>query len=349
MIQIAREVRGITQSELAEKLKVSQTRVSKMEDGFHSFTQDDIARLSSALRFKPSFFYRKDVRREAFNGLYRKRKSLPVKFLTQFNTKIVLRTADIDILTKNVETEAAELPKCDPDDFRGGPKEIAGHIRQFFKLPPGPIKNLIDVVEDFGIIVVRFDFGTTKIDGLSMQTRDGRLIIFLNSLMPSSRQVFTLIHELAHLVMHRNDYPRSIEEMDKQSDEFAAEFATPDRDIRADFKACGYLTLDSILRLKLKWNISMAVIVRRARDLGFIDAARYTSLQVMMSQKGYRKNEPHEQYIRLGNPSLESEMIDHRMKESGYTDEDISDLVGIEVNDFRAEFQRHNSPFQVVK
>src|SRR5690606_3899464 len=58
MLELAREVRGLTQSDLAEKLGITQGKISKVLDGLQTFPDELIPRLEIVLHFPRSFFFR---------------------------------------------------------------------------------------------------------------------------------------------------------------------------------------------------------------------------------------------------------------------------------------------------
>jgi Zn-dependent peptidase ImmA (M78 family)/transcriptional regulator with XRE-family HTH domain len=347
MILLARQSRGLTQTDLTKKLHFSQGRLSKIEDGVIPATTEDIAALAAALDYPMGFFYRKDFRPGPFNGLYRRRKSIGAKFLTQFNAAVVIRTAAIDRLARKEAVAKSDLPQCDPDNYSGGPQEIAAKVRQYLGIAPGPIKNLVEILEDHGVIVVCQDFGSSKIDGVSICSSSGRPIIFLNSSQPKSRQVFTAIHELGHMIMHY--LPRPEEDIEREGDLFTAEFAMPEADIRPQFRSIGYITIENLQTLKLHWNVSMAALLRRARDLGYVDSSRYTSLVVTMSSRGYRRTEPFDEFIKVGEPTFEKELIEFHRRDLGYSDEQIRELVDLNPDEFRATYPAEIGGLRIIK
>lgn len=346
-ILLAREARGLTQTELAKITGISQARLSKMEDNLISISNDDISALSSALKYPRAFFFKKDMSKGVFNGLYRRRKSLAIRFLTQFNAAVSIRASRVERLARKEAVMKSELPRCDTEDFKGGAKEIAAHIRQFLGIPPGPIKNLVNILEDCGIVVIREDFGSSKIDGVSIFTKNARPVIFINSAQPKSRQIFTLVHELAHMVMHHLPTPEDVAEM--ESDTFTAEFLMPSDDIRPQFHSIGHITLERLQSLKLHWNVSMGALARRARDLGFIDQSRYTSICVMMSQRGYRTMEPHEDLIKIGTPTFERELIDYHLEDLSYSQVQLMELLDMNEDEFHSTYPRESSGLRILK
>jgi Zn-dependent peptidase ImmA (M78 family)/transcriptional regulator with XRE-family HTH domain len=322
MLILGRELRGLTQAELARQMEVTQGKISKMEDGLLSVSERDWFAYAANLRLPRMFFLRRDVKRCAFNFFYRKRASVPQKLLTQLNARVCFKQAQIERLMRMTEMDKSPLPQLDPDEVPGGPKHIAQQVRQFLRLPPGPIKDLIRHIEDAGIVVLFIDFGTMKLEGVSTFTNNGTPVIFVNSAFPPSRRIATVVHELGHMIMHRIP----TEEAEDQAWEFAAEFLMPEADIRHELSP---VTIDRLARLKLRWHVSMAYLLRRARSLNLITDKTYMGLNIHLSRMGYRKNEPHEQFLADETPALEQELIQTHLDELGYTREDICTLLDI--------------------
>jgi len=100
-----------------------------------------------------------------------------------------------------------------------------------------PIDNLSRLLEDQGIIISSFDFGTDRVDSRSMLTGDNQPIIFLNRNSLSDRHFFWLAFELVHLIMlifctvaHDRDINHP------EANLLAAEFLMPAKDILPDYK-----------------------------------------------------------------------------------------------------------------
>ena len=302
---VAREMAGMTQTEVAAASGLSQAKISRFEDGISDPSNEEVNQLSKCLNVVPRFFYRPDVKRSVFNSFYRKRKSVSQRVLMQFNSKVCFRQIQIDRLLGKVEQEAIPIPRFDVEAYPGGIKQIAAALRQLLKIPPGPIKKLIPPLEDAGVIIVIEDFGVTKIDGVSTFTNNGSPIIFLNRHAPNSRRRFSLAHEFAHTALHRYVAP----DADEQADALAAEFLMPEDEISPDF-AIGALNLAKLANLKLRWRVSMAALfLDRAKTLGAISQRQYSYLWSQIAAAGYKIREPHEELLDDEKPTLERELV----------------------------------------
>ena len=59
------------------------------------------------------------------------------------------------------------------------------------------------------------------------------------------------------------------------------------------------LDLPKLVMLKPRWGVSMAALIRKARDVGSISDYDYKQLNIALSTAGYRTNEPvplHEEF-----------------------------------------------------
>ena len=185
---------------------------------------------------------------------------------------------------------------------------------------------MIKRLEDAGIVVLFLNFGTSKLEGVSTFTNTGRPIIFVNSAFPPSRRIATVVHEFGHMLMHRIPYP----DTEQQAWEFAAEFLMPAADIKAELLP---VTIDRLARLKLRWHVSIAYLLRRALSLNLISEQVYKGLCIHLTRIGYRKTEPHEEFLEADRPALEKELLETHLQDLGYSRTDVCELLDIEESD----------------
>ena len=57
-------------------------------------------------------------------------------------------------------------------------------------------------------------------------------------------------------------------------------------------------------RLKKKWKVSIAAMIRRARDIGIMSQEEYLTLVKQMQRRGQRKMEPLDDILLTAGPSL---------------------------------------------
>jgi Zn-dependent peptidase ImmA (M78 family)/DNA-binding XRE family transcriptional regulator len=330
MLVLARQIRGMTQKDLAEISGISQGTISKGEGNLIPLAELDLEAMAEALDFPLKFFYRPGNRKgpETNEIFHRKRQSLPVKQLHIIHAKLNMHRLNVETLLEAADVEAREqIPRYRARDFDGDIEYIAELVRSAWKMPSGPVSNMTKVLEDAFCIIHKCDFGTNLIDETVQWIDPLPPIILVNNQVPSDRLRFTLAHTLGHLVLHHDEEP--YQEMEEEADQFASAFLMPRNDIESELEPT---TLEHLIRLKPTWKVSVAALIRRARDIGKIDDRRYTSLFQMLSRAGYRKNEPFQ--LPLEEPTLLKRLIDLYQVDLEYSTEDLAQLLAISKDDF---------------
>lgn len=331
MLTLARESRGLTQSQLAKRTGIPQSALSKAENELSPLSPERLDKIAEALDYPSNIF---DWSDEPLglgpSGFYhRKQSGLGQMALTRIEAELGLLLMQLRRLERSVDVEPPHrFPVLDADEYE--PEEVAEVLRATWHLPSGPVDNVVRTVERAGVIVLRRDLGSPKISGLSIHPPGDLPVIVLNTGMPADRERFTIMHEIGHLVMHQ--VPR--EEGEREADTFASAFLMPARDI-APFLAGG-MTIAKAVQLKQHWRCSMASIIRRAHTLGKIDNRKYKSLNVQISQLGYRKHEPGE--VPREEPRILSDVLSVFREDHGYSDTELASVVGLHAHEFHARY-----------
>lgn len=331
MLLLARESRGLSQSDLSSLLNISQAKLSKAEKGEQTLNDDLIPSLVRALGYPESFFYQAAPTSPVSHYYFRRKLSIPQKNVAQIESNVKILRQSIDYLIDSVELPEAILPSFNIK--KEEPEEIARKARYLLKIPNGPIGNLVNVLERLGIIVFKTDFlFTEKVDGLSTISEKGVKIIFLNKTMSNDRQRFSLAHEFGHMLMHFENFhdPDTVED---EANRFAAEFLMPEAEIKNNLRS---LTIAKLGDLKRHWKVSMKALLYRAKTLKTITPDQYRNFQIQFSKMGIAKVEP----IQLPEESsfLLNEIVKLHMDELGYTLEELSRITRLEAEEFVIKF-----------
>src|SRR5262249_24044791 len=135
----------------------------------------------------------------------------------------------------------------------------------------------------------------------------------------------------AHLIMHQPSHAGT-KIIETQAHQFAAAFLMPESDIRAELPAKA--DWGRLLKLKAKWHVSIAALLKRANTLDVMSDRTYTQACKTMSTRGWRKYEPGD----LGPP--ERPILFHRAieltTESGTTLGDLIHQAGLPQQDINA-------------
>jgi Zn-dependent peptidase ImmA (M78 family)/transcriptional regulator with XRE-family HTH domain len=327
MLVTARESRGLTQSQLAEQARVPQGTISKAEHGLVTLSGERLAALAGVLGF-PLHALEWDEEIYGFGSsafYHRKQKSLPQTRLREIQATFNLTRIRAKRLALGLDIESKhQFQMLDLDDY-GSPEETARAVRAMWAVPMGPVKDVCRLIENAGGVVVRTDFATPKISAISQWVPGERPIFVTNIGNPPDRERFTLAHEIAHVLLHSTPH----EDQEREADRFASELLMPAAEIGPQL-ARGF-DLGRAAQLKAHWRVSMSSIIRRAKDLGHISESRYTSLNVLMSKRGWLRREPVD--IGPDRPRFLDMVIQARF-DSGYTVEEVAEVAGLSVEEF---------------
>ena len=331
MVRLARESRGLGLKELAERVGVVPSSISRVESGLRDCSQAMLAKLADALGYPASFFCQSDkVYGFGVSGLFhRKFQDVPAKALHAIHAEINIRRINLERLLRGVDIMSSAIGFMDLSEFDGSVEDVARTVRARWRLPHGPVSSLVAAIEEAGGIVIPFDFGTRRLDAISEWLPGMPPLFFVNSAIPGDRQRFTLAHELAHITMHQQSPTPTLE---LEANRFAAEFLMPERDVRPYLDD---LTLPKLAALKPHWKVSMSALLKRAGDLGAITESRAHSLWSTLSKRGYRTKEPAELDIPQESGTLYQEIIDVHRRDLGYSVEELAALLNLTEEDTR--------------
>ena len=138
-------------------------------------------------------------------------------------------------------------------------------------------------IEDAGVFVFKDAFRQDEISGFCLYDREFPVILVNNS-MPLTRQMFTLFHELAHLMLQTSgidwtdDLLSSLTGRNRRVEvvcnEFAAEVLMPTADFMAHLRK-GRYDDHSISVMAARYSVSREVILRRLLDMGLVTEDYY--------------------------------------------------------------------------
>ena len=346
MLTLAREVRGLTQSELSKLTQTDQGYLSKVEKGLIKMpTTDLLDKYAIALNFPIDFFFQEGNKTLISDFFYRKRISIPVKAKTKIEAEIDLMRLIYQKLLKSVEIPEPRFPAVTVNsNFTA--LDAAIIAREFYRIPKGAIVNIVSTLEKNGVAIILLNSRNDKFDGMTVYTDSNHPVIVLNKNMPNDRKRFTIAHELGHQIMHlphRYDFemydrlssdPNALE---KEADAFAAEFLMPKRDI---FPELNNLKYNDLAQLKLYWHVSKKALIYRAKTLNCIDEYKYKNLLIELSRRGERIKEDFDVF--LEEPKLFRQIFDAYKGHLKYSLTDLSLYLTISENEITKIMNENN-------
>lgn len=177
----------------------------------------------------------------------------------------------------------------------------ADSFREKCKISRYGIIDLFKECERSGYKLLRYPLGEDADLGFALKREDD-IIIFINSSIRLSREIFTLAHEIGHVILHLNgEQPfidnnatiggRSEDEKEQEANYFAACLLMPSDEVDRfidlelpDFDKNGLSGMD-IARIMSEFNVSYDVALNRLESLGKIDSNQKTRLETERTEK----------------------------------------------------------------
>lgn len=329
MIRLARELRGMTQTAVAQKAGFPQARLSRIETGQAPAGDNDLLALSNALDLPLAFF--REPGAPAAAPLFRKRAIRSAKTLgtiqARLNTAVLVAQR---LLDAGVNVDRAhffpEPGQFSPED----PTLAAEALRRDWRLPVGRVDNVTALIEAAAGMVLPVDFGTSDASAafIGMQGDEAHLWFLINTRETAGDRVrLSLAHELGHAVLHRRLPSIEETETERQAFSFAAALLLPSSefDRAVPFDA---LTLSNARRLKEAFGVSMQAIIRAAFERGRISQGRYTSLFKQLSARQWRTQEPDP--VPVETPQVWPEILRVHRESHGFSDADIAEIARVD-------------------
>jgi Zn-dependent peptidase ImmA (M78 family)/transcriptional regulator with XRE-family HTH domain len=302
-LRLARLTYGFSLEDVASAVGATRQYVHQLETGSRSPAGELADALADVLGVELDFLFSvqpNGVRPEHCH--FRKQQTTPASITSQ----VLARGTMLDRFAQRLEQELALPPVNFPDvpiiDLQGAELAATEARRHWGLGADGPITSMMRVVENAGAIVTHFKGLSERVDALSMD-RPRPIIVRSDAKASLCRQRFDLAHECGHLVMHRG-----IETGDKttedQAHRFASAFLIPRAAFVREFPRGRSMNWAELFKMKLRWKVAVRAIVRRAFDLGMIDAAQYRTANIQLVKTGQAKAERYDDQLPLEEPEL---------------------------------------------
>lgn len=294
----ARQLNGFSLQDLANELenKITKQALHRYEKG--EVVPDDamIALLSNALKVRPDYFFR-ETRVDIGVVEFRKLQRLSAKE----ETKVVEQTKEY--LSRYLELEGILQISSNFVNpliqFKGITtadeiEKAAERLRKDWELGTAPISNVVELLEDKHIKVVKID-ADAAFDGLQTWVNDNVPVVAYNArkLDKSDRIRFTLLHELAHLLLGDNFGDVSDRQKETLCHQFAGAVLLPKKPLEDELGATrSKLLIKELGHIKKQYGISMQAIVMRACVRGIITESYKKQFFFMMQHMNWKIDEP---------------------------------------------------------
>lgn len=300
VLKWARESARITEETAAAKVSVKVDRLKEWEAGTSQPTIKQAQTLAKAYKRPFALFFLPEIPRD-FQPLQDFRKS-GSKSLTTSSIFIIREIQQkqawiSDVYSENQEEKLDFVGRFSIED---DPQSVAKDILDTLKINPAlyktdnPIKEWIDAAESNGIFVSRTSFihSRLKLDSEELQgfaIADAHApFVFVNSDDWNAPQLFTLVHELAHIWIAETGISNEVEPDLKQKDKFhpvelfcneVAANALMPKEIILNFDSASFNNSKDVFKVAKQLGVSSFALWVRALNLNIISLPIYQKLK----------------------------------------------------------------------
>ncbi len=327
-LRLARELRSLSQTELARQAEITGAAVSQFESGASRPTEATIEGLAVALNVPTEFFGLPE--NETHEGFFRSLRRTTVT--DRRRARAIAHIAHDAVVFGAAEQPfpPADIPRLPVPRLETTADEMenaAAEVRRAWQVPAGPIQDVVSLLEAHGIVVMRLPLGSADVDAFSLPFGDYPVIVLGSDKNDRARSRFDASHELGHLVVH-GDEVWGLPQVERQAHEFAAAFLMPKNEIHRDLPDS--VDWGVLFDLKRKWHVSLAALLMRARTLGRMSEGTYLTAIKAASARGWRRVEP----VPIGEPErpqLLSNLLRSRRGHMSALPDDIVAMVAAEL------------------
>lgn len=305
-LRLARSAHNMSLADVGEAVGKSKQFIQRLEADRDEPTNELVEKLADLLKVEVSFFF-----------------SSPGHILTEeayhFRKLIGTKTADKQSAIANGELfhrvvsfidSRLKLPQFDfPAHDISTPEKAeraAERCRSHWELGIGPIGSMIRVVENAGAVVTTFETSTKEIDALSIAS-PRPIVIMKRGEVSACRARFGQAHEIAHFVGHEGQLTGD-KGSEAEANRFAGAFLMPRSSFAKEFpqlRGGTQINWKALSELKLRWRVSKAGMLYRARQLGLLTEEQYRRAIVgHLFSKGQRFVEDEDSLIAHEKPEL---------------------------------------------
>lgn len=300
VLKWARESARMTEEIAAAKVSVPLDKLKEWETGTSQPTIKQAQNLAKAYKRPFALFFLPEIPRD-FQPLQDFRKS-GSKSLTTSSIFIIREIQQkqawlSDVYSENNEEELSFVGRFTIND---NPQKVAQDILSTLKINPAfyksenPIKEWIDAAEKNGIFISRTSFihSRLKLDSEELQgfaiADKHAPFVFVNSDDWNAPQLFTLVHELAHIWIAETGISNEVEPELKNKDKFnpielfcneVAANALMPKEIVFNFGTSSFQSSKDVFKAAKLLGVSSFALLVRALNLDIISTSNYQKLK----------------------------------------------------------------------
>lgn len=342
-LKSARKMAGMSLQDLEDALakKVSKQSLNKYEMSLMNPTSQVLMAISKVLNLKPEYFLKKEqvelgaisFRKRA--GLLKKDEEAIVEKAKDYLERY-LEIESILALDNEFINPLLEISINNEEDV----ERAALKLREFWELGMNPINNVVEMLELKGIKVFLID-DVDQIDGFATITSNNVPFVVINTRDKSLERVrFTIIHELAHLLLMLNDEIKANHRSEEEyCHYFSSCFLVPRKMLIQMIGGNNrtYINIKELIGIKEYYGVSIRAIVHRLKKLQIITDNYYQRWIVYMSKTYGSKEEPGKYKGEEKSKQFE-QLINRALAEGLISTSKAASLCNISTNEFRKSY-----------
>jgi Zn-dependent peptidase ImmA (M78 family)/transcriptional regulator with XRE-family HTH domain len=323
ILKWAREYAGLSIEEAAKKIGTSEKKVSEWEDGSDHPTFKQLNKIAYQVYKFPSaiFFFPEPPKMKNIKKEFRRLPEFEKDKIDYQMIKIIRAAHGMILNLKELNHGVNRSPKrllrvnlrvsSNIEKTAKLIREILGvsmETQSNWQDPTEALKQWRKRIQDDGIYVFKEAFRNDAFSGFCLYEEEFP-IIYINNSTPKTRQIFTLFHELVHLLLRKND----LEIKDKSYLDFL-----PDKDLKIE-QFCNAVAAETLVPtkdfLEMYQNTLDESSVRKAEILAdYFNVSRevvfrkmYEKNKISLEEYQYHRKIINEEYLKSKRSSKKSE------------------------------------------
>jgi Zn-dependent peptidase ImmA (M78 family)/DNA-binding XRE family transcriptional regulator len=345
ILHFMRQSAGMTEEDIAKKLKLSKSKYLKIENGEMPVSQNELVHLADIYKRPLIAFYSVDTSQSTElphdYRLNRDKKISPEVFLAK--RKALYLAEEL----RSVTGRKTELPKINTNVSS---LELSNIIRKLMKVDYEIINEIVEtkpkdetvlsyykslIEEQFFIPVLEHPLKSTGVRAFSVFGDVS--VMVLNESDQNEVRLFSLFHEFCHLLKRQDGICTVDIEKDKDNqpeekycDEFAAYILMPEELVKSSLQI-HLSNLKQIEALAKKFGVSKLVTLIRLKELNILNQTHYNKLKKELeshNKKSFGRRNWEQTYIKRTSRLVLNHLIDS-YKKGDLTYTSLSTITGI--------------------
>lgn len=305
LIRVYREQVGFSQEELGEQVGVTRQTIAAWEKSERVPSLVQLTKIARALGISLELLLNQPTQSgnksmQPSSGLLF-RADEPSALTFSLRAHLTQKATDYATV-ENLLGELPVLPQLRPlegyDEYTV--ETVAKEVRGWLGVGEAcPLGDSLALLESKGMKVILYPL-PNNMSGFSAYTETWGGVIFVNEKHPTERQFFTTLHELAHLIFHRQEYrgqqerPRRNDPREKAANHLAGAVLLSEDMVRRELHAyhTNWLPEPLLIDIKHRYGISMRTVLYRAAQVGLITDKQKGQQLGVLNKKYGSENEP---------------------------------------------------------